>query len=39
MTMTGNREKCLETGASDCLSKPMNAGRLFSTLHVWLNKE
>jgi len=34
--MKGDREKCVEAGASDYLSKPVNFEQLLSLLRVWL---
>ncbi len=34
--MKGDREKCIEAGASDYLSKPVDTDQLVSLLRVWL---
>jgi len=34
--MKGDREKCLEAGASDYIAKPVNSEQLMSMLRVWL---
>ncbi len=36
--MKGDREKCLESGASDYIAKPVNSEQLLSLLRVWLYK-
>ena len=35
--MKGDREKCLASGASDYISKPINLEQLISVMRVWLN--
>lgn len=37
--MKGDREKCLEAGASDYVSKPLKLDQLLSVMRVWLTKE
>jgi HAMP domain-containing protein/signal transduction histidine kinase/CheY-like chemotaxis protein len=34
--MKGDREKCLQSGASDYIAKPVNTDQLLSLLRVWL---
>ncbi|GAB3432532.1 response regulator [Niabella aquatica] len=34
--MTGDREKCIRSGASDYISKPVDRDQLLSLLRVWL---
>lgn len=35
-SMTGDREKCIQAGASDYISKPVDIDQLLSLLRVWL---
>jgi hypothetical protein len=34
--MKGDREKCIEAGASDYITKPVDPDQLLSLLRVWL---
>jgi CheY-like chemotaxis protein len=37
--MKGDREKCLEAGASDYISKPVNTDQLLSLMRLWCSVE
>ena len=34
--MKGDREKCIESGASDYIAKPVDLDQLFSLMRVWV---
>jgi CheY-like chemotaxis protein len=36
--MKGDREKCVEAGASDYITKPVDTDQLMSLLRVWLSR-
>ena len=36
--MKGDREKCIEAGASDYVTKPVDLEQLFSVLRVWISQ-
>jgi CheY-like chemotaxis protein len=36
--MKGDRAKCIEAGASDYVTKPVDLEQLFSVLRVWINR-
>jgi CheY-like chemotaxis protein len=36
--MKGDREKCLEAGASDYIAKPVHTDQLLATLRQWLHR-
>jgi CheY-like chemotaxis protein len=36
--MNGDREECLEAGASDSIAKPVSTDRLRSLRRVWLDR-
>ena len=37
--MKYDREKCIDAGASDYISKPVNLDQLLSLIRVWLYKQ
>jgi two-component system, chemotaxis family, sensor kinase CheA len=37
--MKGERDKCMEAGASDYIMKPLNINQLFSLMRVWLTQQ
>jgi CheY-like chemotaxis protein len=37
--MKADRDHCLEVGASDYISKPLDIDQLFSLLRVWLSRK
>ncbi len=37
--MVGDKEKCIQCGASDYISKPVNMENLFSMMRVWLYRD
>ena len=37
--MKGERDKCMEAGASDYIMKPLNMNQLFSLMRVWLTEQ
>jgi CheY-like chemotaxis protein len=36
--MKGDREKCIEAGAWDYLSKPVDVSQMLSALRAWLHR-
>ena len=36
--MKGDRDKCIEAGASDYITKPVDLEQLFSVLRVWISR-
>ncbi len=36
--MKGDRDKCIEAGASDYITKPVDVAQLLSLMRVWLSQ-
>ncbi len=36
--MKGDREKCIEMGASDYITKPVDSDQLLSLMRLWLHR-
>jgi CheY-like chemotaxis protein len=36
--MKGDRQKCLDAGASDYIAKPVDTQQLLSLLRIWLHR-
>ncbi len=36
--MKGDREKCIDSGASDYIAKPVDLDQLFSLMRVWVHE-
>jgi CheY-like chemotaxis protein len=36
--MKGDREKCIDSGASDYIAKPVDLDQLFSLMRVWMHE-
>jgi CheY-like chemotaxis protein len=36
--MKGDREKCIDAGASDYISKPVDTAQILSLLRIWLHR-
>jgi CheY-like chemotaxis protein len=36
--MKGDREKCLEAGASEYITKPVDTDKLLSVMYQWMNQ-